>query len=75
MDNKGKKHPGGRPGFENTAFVGLKMPAALEQRLIDKVAELKAKGYKTTKSELIRLLAEYWLDDAEDIFAEKRKAS
>lgn len=61
----------GRPGFDETEHVGLKMPAALNQKFIDKAKELRAKGYKTNKSELIRVLAEYWLEYAEDIYKEK----
>ena len=72
------KHKLGRPhgtGFiEKPVHVGLKMPAELEKKFIDKVTELRAKNIKTNKSDLIRTLAEYWLDDAEDILTEVRKS-
>jgi hypothetical protein len=64
------RKPIGRPGFDDSKHVGLKMEAALDQKFIDKAKELRAKGFKTNKSELIRTLAEYLLDCAEDVYRE-----
>ena len=64
--NRGKGRPG-LAGGERVKHVGLKMPAELEQRFIDRVKELKKLGFKTNKSHLIRTLAKYWLDHAEEL--------
>ncbi len=64
------KKTGRGDAFKEPTHVGLKMERELELRFIDKAKQLKALGYKTNKSDLIRRLAEYWLDDAEDLFAE-----
>ena len=72
----------GRPqgsGFiDKPKHVGLKMPAELEKRFIEKARELAAKGYKGVdgrrvgKSDIIRTLAEYWLEHAEEVYREVR---
>ena len=62
--------------------VGLKMPLSLELKFIEKAKELREKGFKPvgggnrlSKSDVIRTLAEYWLDSAEDIYTEKKAAN
>ncbi len=71
---KGGREPLGVPG-ERTVQIGIKMPASLEQKFVALVQHLKSKGYKTTKSHLIRELAVYMMDCAEDVFIEKAKAN
>lgn len=74
--NAAKKIGAGRPNIaegDESKHVGLKMPKKLERKFIDKAKELRALGIRTNKSELIRVLAEYWLDNAEEIFTERAK--
>jgi len=56
---------------DKVVCVGLKMRESLEDRFKKKVKELRRLGIKTSKSELIRLLAEYSLDWANDIYVER----
>jgi len=69
---KKKRPKGGRNPLadERIVQVGVKMPVSVEQAFIEKVAELRAKGYKTTKSHLLRTLAVYMLPYAEDALNE-----
>ena len=55
---------------ERIVLVGLKMPASLEQKFLETVAKLNAEGYRVKKSTLIRVLAEYMLPCALDVFRE-----
>lgn len=69
VDKSPKRKKMGRPVGENyPAHVGLKMSAELKSRFDE-----KAKQLGTTRSELIRTLAEYWLDHAEEVYADKKR--
>jgi hypothetical protein len=67
-----KRPKGGRNPLaeEPIVQVGIKLPESLEKQIISKVAELKAKGFKTNKSHLMRTLVVSMLEYAEDVFKE-----
>jgi len=75
-----QKNLGGRPAMDGrvdendkVVLVGVKMFSSTEAKFKAKKEELKELGIKTSKSELIRVLAEYSLDWAEDIFKEREE--
>ena len=71
-----KKKKAGRPPLKDVRHIGVKMDGDLDRRLREKVRELRdqklrtAQGHLITRSDLIKTLAAYWLDDAGDIYRE-----
>lgn len=55
---------------EPTVQLGFKTAQSTENKILDAVEELKNLGHSTNKSEIVRILTEYLLDDAVNIYLE-----
>ena len=60
---------------QRTVHVAVRMPSRLEQLIIKKVIELERMEIITSKSQLIRVLVETYLDDVVNIYLNHTKKS